>query len=333
VGDRVSFLIAFGLAVVVVPLAGWIGSALGIVDRPSDPSLKIHPETVPLVGGIAVVACALGAYAIRHGHFPILVLAGVALALAGGLVDDIRPLPAWPRFLLQASVGLLLVAGGVRLTPLGPLAGLGVVALVVATANAVNIMDGQDGLAGGLAAIAAIGLAGLAFRDGPSFVVGIGLSLAGGLAGFLVWNMARAKIFLGNSGAYAVGTVLALLAARISAWYGWRGLVASGVCLGVFALELAATVVRRVVSRTPLSSGDRLHSYDLVARRTGRGLCTALFWGLGVLAAGLGYLTFRLPLPGSALTASAAAVAGAAGGALLWRGLPAREIHGTPSTT
>jgi UDP-GlcNAc:undecaprenyl-phosphate/decaprenyl-phosphate GlcNAc-1-phosphate transferase len=314
-----SFLIAFALGLVLTPLAERLGRATGMTDRPAEDGLKLHDQPVPVLGGVAVVAGALGATAILGDWLPAAVVAAVLVMLGAGMLDDARPLPPWPRVVLQAGAGGILVASGLRLDPLGILGGVGVVALVVACTNAVNLVDGQDGLAAGQAAIAALGLAALAAAGGPSVEASLGLATAGALFGFLIWNRPPARIFLGNGGAYAVGALLAVLAAGVSAAQGWHGLLAAALCLGVFVFELAFTTFRRLRAGSRVSSGDRLHSYDLASHRFGsRPLSTLLFWAVGALLAGLALVVAGASLVVGVVLTVACFVAASVLSARLW---------------
>jgi UDP-GlcNAc:undecaprenyl-phosphate GlcNAc-1-phosphate transferase len=261
--DAIPAVVGAVVAAALAPLLGRLGSTVGLVDRGVD-ELKIHRAPVPVLGGVAVVvAAAIGMLA---GGRPASwgLVGAVAVALLAGLVDDARPLPAWVRVLL------LLLAGGALATSFdGPPAAIGILLLVLACANAVNIVDGQDGLAGGLATIAALALAAIGAIRGDETAVAVGLAGAGAMVGFLPWNWPRARLFLGNGGAYAVGVVLAFLAARAVAVGGWRGLLAAGTCLGVFAFEVAFTVARRATAGGAITAGDRLHSYDLLSGSSG----------------------------------------------------------------
>ncbi|MGH2572275.1 MAG: hypothetical protein ACRDGU_02105 [Actinomycetota bacterium] len=297
------------------PLARWAGLALGVVDRPGD-DLKIHGSPVPLLGGVAVIASTMGTLAVFGRPLPVAETIAVAAALAVGLADDVRPRPPWFRAGVLAAAGVVLAVGGVRLVPFGALGAIGTVLLTMACANAVNIMDGQDGLAGGVAAVAAVGMAVISSLAGDPVGVALGAALAGGLAGFLIWNRPPARIFLGNGGAYAVGATLAILFARISA-DGWSGALAAGTCLGVFVIELTLTVARRWRSARPLGAGDRLHSYDVLALGGNRGAVTLFFWGLGALAAAGGVLVSRLPVSIAAPAVGAMALGGLVYGAWL----------------
>jgi UDP-GlcNAc:undecaprenyl-phosphate GlcNAc-1-phosphate transferase len=282
-----SFVIAFAISLVLTPLARWVGTTTGLVDVPSGTSpsgrgepLKIHGAPVSVLGGAAVTVATLISPIVVDGNAPAGLVAAAAVALAVGLADDVRPLPAWTRIVGLGAAGVLLAAGGSRFATGGWLGAVFVVLLVVVCANAVNLVDGQDGLAGGLAAIAALGL----HLAGPRDPV-LGLALAGALAAFLLWNRPPARVFLGNGGAYAIGAILAALAASVSTAQGGRGVLASLLCLGIFALELVSTVVRRLMHRQPLASGDREHVYDLLARRLGsRARSTLVFLGLSAVA-------------------------------------------------
>ncbi|HEX6207409.1 MAG TPA: hypothetical protein VF058_03530 [Actinomycetota bacterium] len=320
-----TFLVALIGGIVLTPLARAVGLLTGVVDRPDGGELKIHRRPIPLTGGLAVVASMAASLWIL-GDLPSgWILGAVALALVVGVVDDAFPLPAAVRFLAQVGSGLLLMGAGLRLEPLGIFAAIGVVLLVPATTNAVNLIDGQDGLAGSLGAVAALGLALLLARPGGDPGAALALATAGALIGFLVWNRPPARIFLGNGGAYAVGVLLAVPAATLST-DGWRGLLAAALCLGVFAFELLFTVARRMVFRRPMAGGDRAHSYDLVAARSGDRLRTTIAFGALAILAGGGALVVGLtPLSfGVAVFTLACAAA-----ALLGRGLW-RDLRGDP---
>lgn len=307
-----SFLLALGFSIILTPAARRAGRALRLVDRPG--ALKIHVEPVSVLGGAAVIASTLGAFAITHHGLAAGLGVGIPLALATGIIDDARHLPPGIRVALLCVAGLAL---GLELVGL-EVGTLGIVALVLACSNAVNLIDGQDGLAGGLAAIAAVTLAALLAQSGR-LDAGLGFALGGSLLAFLLWNRPPARIFLGNGGAYGVGTCLAALAAETVLRAGWRGLLAAGVCLSVLAWELLFTVARRLRSGKPLTGGDRAHSYDLAAESLGsRARSTVLFWGLGALAGAMALAVRVLPLAAGAAITSMTAGISAVSVVLLW---------------
>ena len=100
------------------------------------------------------------------------------------------------------------------------------VLLILGSANAVNLTDGLDGLAGGSAVFAfmAFTIIGFwAFRHPETYDVAHALDLAvvaaamtGACTGFLWWNAAPARIFMGDTGSLAIGAGLAGLALTTS---------------------------------------------------------------------------------------------------------------------
>jgi phospho-N-acetylmuramoyl-pentapeptide-transferase len=102
------------------------------------------------------------------------------------------------------------------------------IALIVwATANAVNVTDGLDGLAAGSAALGFVAFTVIGywtFRNpdlydrvvNPLDLTVLAASLAGACGGFLWWNAAPARIFMGDVGALGLGTALGLLAVSLN---------------------------------------------------------------------------------------------------------------------
>ena len=99
--------------------------------------------------------------------------------------------------------------------------------IIWATTNAVNVTDGLDGLASGSAlmgfgAFVIIGY--LKFRNAdiypdvvnPLDMAVFAAAFAGGCLGFLWWNAAPARIFMGDVGALAIGTALAFMSLTLN---------------------------------------------------------------------------------------------------------------------
>ena len=126
------------------------------------------------------------------------------LALALGVTDDVRGLTPQARLGAEILVGVVAALA----VPGPPLVKLGTAVLVIVLLNAVNLLDGQDGLAAGACLVSA---AAFAILGGDATAVG--LALAGALAAFLVFNAPPARMYLGDGGAYLLGTVLATLPA------------------------------------------------------------------------------------------------------------------------
>ncbi len=250
-----------GVAVVssaaLTPVSMAVAARLGVVDRPG--ALKPQASAVPYLGGLALFpALVLGA-AFAH---PV-VIAPLGAALALGTLDDAIDLSPLVRLGGQIAIGAGVAACVSTRLPgvIGPVA---VGAVTVVLMNGVNFIDGLDGLASGVGLAAAVAFA-LVLHGGERDVA---LALAGALVGFLIYNRPPARIYLGDGGAYLVGTAAAVLLA----WTWSRGVhastsVASLLIVAVPSAEVAFAVVRRSRARHAISSGDRRHPYDLLVAR------------------------------------------------------------------
>ena len=282
----IAALISLGGGVLLTPVVRTVALRLDIVDRPGE----LKPQRVPVayLGGVAVlIAAMIGPIISQHAW----VLLPMTLALGLGLVDDLRPLAVSLR--IGMEIGIATVAAVV--VPGTGLTRAATAILVVGLLNAVNLLDGQDGLAAGAGAVIAVGFA---FLGGASTAIGLGL--AGALLGFLVLNRPPARIYLGDAGAYLVGTTIALLPAlsrhstmRWSTWWAVPLLVAMPIA------DTTIAIVRRWRARRPLLSGDRSHVYDqLVDRGMSVGRSTLLCVGAQLVFTTVGVVATRAaPFP------------------------------------
>jgi UDP-N-acetylmuramyl pentapeptide phosphotransferase/UDP-N-acetylglucosamine-1-phosphate transferase len=134
---------------------------------------------------------------------------------------------------------------------------------IVGMMNTVNFLDGLDGLAGGVAAIAALFLglwawhmagSGYVTRDEQNVI--LPLILCGALLGFLVYNWAPARVFMGDSGAMFLGFALGALSI-----FGPVKLGTALLLLIVPIVDVAWAIVRRLLGRRSFASGDKHHIY------------------------------------------------------------------------
>jgi len=152
--------------------------------------------------------------------------------------------------------------------------------------NSMNLLDGMDGLAGGVGGIAALSLGVLGMLTGRQDVALLALALAGAAAGFLVFNKAPAKIFMGDGGAYFLGFMLAGCAFSL-----FRGTVGSFLgpilVLGIPIADTSLAIYRRLNSRT-FFQGDRAHTYDILRARWGDRKTLLLFFAAALVLGALG---------------------------------------------
>jgi Fuc2NAc and GlcNAc transferase len=130
-------------------------------------------------------------------------------------------------------------------------------------------MDGIDGLAGVEAVSVGIGAAAVSFVVLPqSSVWLLPLLLASAVAGFLVWNLPPARIFMGDVGSGFLGVCLSILALEslsLGAPVFWAWIV----LLAVFVADATFTLLRRMVRGRAFYEAHRSHAYQHAARRFG----------------------------------------------------------------
>lgn len=92
------------------------------------------------------------------------------------------------------------------------------VIIIVGEANAVNFTDGLDGLAGLIAATAFAAYGGIALLQGQIFLAQFCFTLVGAVFGFLWFNVHPAMLIMGDMGAMALGSTLAVVALMTGHW-------------------------------------------------------------------------------------------------------------------
>jgi len=252
----------------------------GLVD-PCD-ERKVHVNPVPRIGGVAIVlAVALamtatmvvfGTHAIAANGRGLATVIGGALAMhVVGLVDDVRPMPARWKFLVQIAITCGVFIAGLRVTTLSlPFIGTvelgGVVGMLftivwfVGITNAFNLIDGLDGLAAGAALFALTTMFVVASSNGLIGAATVTIILAGATVGFLCFNFPPASIFLGDSGSLFLGFMLAgigLLGSQKSPTV--IAVAIPIVSLGLPVLDTALAVARRFLRGQPIFAADRAH--------------------------------------------------------------------------
>jgi phospho-N-acetylmuramoyl-pentapeptide-transferase len=84
--------------------------------------------------------------------------------------------------------------------------------VIVATSHSVNVTDGLDGLAGGTLLSAFMAYAIIAWSQGRFDLAVLCGAIVGALIGFLWFNVNPADVFMGDTGAMSMGTVLGVVA-------------------------------------------------------------------------------------------------------------------------
>jgi glycosyltransferase WbpL len=230
-------------------LATWYASRAGLLDHPGD--RHSHRLPTPRGGGAGpvlalVVVTTLIAPATAPAFWIFCVLPGFVVLAITGWWDDHRSLGVLVRFLVQLAVTIYLLGCSAIAGWTGNVTAMILAAFfVVWMTNLFNFMDGSNGMAGLQGIFAGCVLAGLfAFAgDGQSAL--LGLLLAAACAGFLPWNVGRARVFMGDVGSLALG-------------FGIAAMLLYGVGSGAFALPVALLVMLVFLADASLTLGARV---------------------------------------------------------------------------
>jgi UDP-GlcNAc:undecaprenyl-phosphate GlcNAc-1-phosphate transferase len=216
-GGMLVVALAAAAAVVLTGACREVAIRIGLLAYPN-PIVAQHVTPVPYLGGAAVALAALTTVGLARWYPPLhpsqampssLLVVGSFAFLVLGLVDDVRPLPAFRKLGLQTALAFTLLLG------LHPATRDGVSGLlwavvgtlwVVTVTNAVNVTDVCDGL---VASLACIALAAIALTHPGDALWAT--ALLGSCAGFLVLNWPPARIYLGDAGSHLLGYSLAIM--------------------------------------------------------------------------------------------------------------------------
>ena len=280
-----------------------------------------HAAPTPQGGGIAVIGAAALAAAIGASVFNLdaaawfrlgLVASGAVLMAVVGLVDDLRPLPPWPRLALQFLAMALAVAALPRSAHVVPFLPLWVerVILVVGGAwfvNLTNFMDGMDWMTVAEAVPMTAALALFWHWGMLSDPAGlIALVLCGGLIGFAPFNKPVAHLFLGDVGSLPIGLLLAFCLFDLAA----HGGLAAAILLPLYYIaDSGITLVWRLRRGERVWEAHRQHFYqvavargfsvrDVLARVFAANIGLALFAASSLLERSPGMILVDLALAG-----------------------------------
>jgi UDP-GlcNAc:undecaprenyl-phosphate GlcNAc-1-phosphate transferase len=271
-----AFIAAAAIAWLLVPYAEKLAFRVGAIDHPKERGL--HNRPMPRLSGLAILAGAEVAGWIwlpGDGESHAILLGAIAIA-AVGVIDDVRGLPALPKFLGQVGAALIPVLAGVRVDNLTlpfiggfdlgwlayPLTVLGIVAVV----NVINFLDGVDGLAAGVCTIAAITLAVVALSLDRNAAGVLAALTAGAALGFLRHGFPPASSFMGDTGSNLLGFLLAT--ASVQGALKTNAVIALAFPLIVLAVPILDTgfvVAKRLKYRQPIYQADSWHFHHRMA--------------------------------------------------------------------
>ena len=308
-----GILLTFALMVILMtPFIGLLRRlGFGKRIRVEGPASHYVKEGTPTMGGllmIAVVGAAAVLFQVLNGNFwgPQTIAPILTLLFIGGLgtFDDylnartgegirIRQKLLWQiaaslfiAFQVQTTYNIrALAVPFVGDVPIEPVIWVIFAAFtIVATTNGVNFTDGLDGLAGGTLIFAFVAYMIIALLTGQTNLAILCALIIGALLGFLWFNVHPAQIFMGDSGALAMGGTLAVVSLI-------TGQILLLPLIGIiFLLQVGSDILqigyykmthKRIFKMAPLHHHFELSGWD-------EEKITMRFWIVGVLAAMLG---------------------------------------------
>lgn len=276
-----------------------------------------HKRNIPTMAGlifvIAILVVTLSVNLNRGQTW--LPLAGLVGAAAIGLVDDfmnIRSIGGIAGMSARVKFGLysilLLLGGwwfyeklGVRSIYLPWIThnqwhvGVFIIVLfwlvVIATAISVNFSDGLDGLAGGLLTSSFMAYAIIAVVEHKIALAGFCLTVVGTLLSYTWFNIYPARFFMGDVGAFALGTALGIIAFQTDTVY------ILPIIGAVYVMETGSVIINRTSRK--LRGGKKVflsspihHHFEAIGWPETK--VTMRFWILGQIASVLGLIIFLM---------------------------------------
>ncbi|MEA4847699.1 MAG: MraY family glycosyltransferase [Clostridiaceae bacterium] len=272
----IAFIIAVLVSFAATPLMIRLAKRTGAIDVPKD-GRRVHKVPTPRLGGLAIFLGFMAGllYYTDMDSKMLGILTGAVIIVALGFFDDIKPLPAKFKFIVQIIAAIIAIRSGVIIprvsNPLHFLVGgeyihFGIWAYpltlfwIVGVTNAINLVDGLDGLAAGISIISAATLFVAAQTTGQPFASFLASILAASALGFLPYNFNPAKIFMGDTGALFLGYMLSI----ISVMGVMKGAAALSILVPIFAIGLPIydtlfAMVRRASNGKSMIEADKGH--------------------------------------------------------------------------
>ncbi|HEY0300428.1 MAG TPA: glycosyltransferase family 4 protein [Rhizomicrobium sp.] len=240
-----------------------------------------HKVPTPQGGGIAVIAAVVVALACAVVIVPdlessmrtlgILVAATLGLAIVG-VSDDVRPLGATPRLILQGlavAVVIAILPADLRVLPIVPWWLERILMLIAGVwlVNLVNFMDGIDLMTVAEVVPVTVGLT-IASALGalPAEGTVVAVVLCGAMLGFAPFNKPVATIFLGDVGSLPIGLLMFWMLLLLAG----GGYLAAAILLPLYYVaDATVTLIRRFRNGEQITQAHRSHFYQ---RALDRGL-------------------------------------------------------------
>lgn len=258
-----------------------------LIDAPD--RRKIHRTITPSLGGIGIMLGIVVALLIWLTFGGLVeykfVLAGVSLLFVAGFRDDLIPISARVKLMVQILAALIVVFNGIIISSGFGLFGFEdlnftlraflTIGFIIFFTNSFNLIDGLDGLAGSVALIISSFFSIWFYLNGSFHLAIISAATAGSMIGFLYYNWKPARIFMGDTGALSLGFLFSVLAilflnqdyALTLENYKYSAPISMMVAILIVPLfDTARIIVVRLVKKKSPFEPDNNHTHHILMR-------------------------------------------------------------------
>ena len=273
-GDiAIAFVLAFITSYVIVPYSMRWAKKFNAVDKPEE--RRINKVVMPRLGGLGIIAGFFVSMiyliismeledkpALDEYHWKLIGLfLGLAIMGLVGFIDDCKQIKPIVKLLGQTLAAIVVMLFGITIRDFhlpiidhlidisGALEYVITWLWIVGITNAINLTDGLDGLSSGITLIACVSLL-IIFAINGSPIISIILitALAGGIVGFLPYNVNPAKTYMGDCGSNFLGFSISIISILgIAKTYTFLVIIAPLIVLALPIFDTVFAVIRRII--------------------------------------------------------------------------------------
>lgn len=280
-GDiAIAFVLAFITSYVIVPYSMRLAKKVNAIDVPEE--RRINKVDMPRLGGLGIIAGFFVSMiyliisikleskdTLDEYHWKIIGLfLGLTIIAIVGFIDDCKGMKPLVKLLGQTIAAGVVMAFGITIGDFNIPVFDKIIELngvmeyiitwfwIVGITNAINLTDGLDGLSSGITLIACVSLL-IIFASNGSPVISIILitALAGGIVGFLPYNVNPAKTYMGDCGSNFLGFSIAIISILgIAKTYTIIVIIAPLIVLALPIFDTIFAIFRRIIKGKSLKA-------------------------------------------------------------------------------
>lgn len=292
--------VTFFTSLILVPIVRVLAKKIGAVDIPNN--RKVHTKVTPRMGGLAIFLAFLTGYIFfaKTSTEMISILIGSFVIILLGIFDDISPIKARYKFLIQLiAASVVVLYGDIHLTDISAF-GISInfnvwgyplsILFITGIINAINLIDGLDGLAAGISSIyfATIAIIALILNRIGGLDTTLCLLMLGSTLGFLIYNFNPASIFMGDTGSMFLGFMIGVISLL-----GFKAATVTSLFVPIMILFLplldtVLAIFRRVIKGENIGVPDKDHiHHQLLKLNKSTKKTVFIMYGISILCASI----------------------------------------------